>query len=358
MESPRNNVYQEANEMTFKEIIIGIQQWVKFLWGKRLIILLFTAAGVGGGLILALISKPRYKAELTFVLEDSKPTALGAYAGLANQFGIDLGTASESGIFSGDNILEFLKSRLMIEKALLSPVLRNGKVQSLADYYLEIDNSKEKWKKNSGFENISFPVSVDRRGFTRQHDSILSVIYDKIGSENLVISKPDKKLSFILVECISEDELFSKLFIERLVKEATDFYIHTKLQRSKVIVDKLQIKADSIESLLNRKTYSVAESQDLNLNPARSMAGVRTELVARDKLVLQTMYGEVVKNLELSRMTMAQETPIIQIVDNPVLPLKKSKLGVVKGIVLGGILAGFLVGIFLIIGRMYKTIMS
>ena len=154
------------------------------------------------------------------------------------------------------------------------------------------------------------------------------------------------------------DKIFSKKFTERLVKEATDFYIQTKLQRSKVTVDKLQMKADSIELLLNRKTYSLAESQDLNLNPARSMAGIRTELAARDKLVLQTIFGEVVKNLELSKMAMAQETPIIQIVDRPVLPLKKNQTGIIKGIVIGGFLAGFATVFVLMLKRTYKLIMN
>ncbi len=55
------------------------------------------------------------------------------------------------------------------------------------------------------------------------------------------------------------------------------------------------------------------------------MASIGSELAMRDKTVLQTMYGEVVKNLEISKIAMAQETPIIQIVDMPILPLEKTK---------------------------------
>lgn len=349
---------QQGEPISLKDLILKIQIWIAYLWRKWLIILIFGLIGGGLGLTYALSKKPQYVAELTFVLEDSKPGALGAYTGLASQFGIDLASGSGSGVFSGDNILEFLKSRLMVEKALLSPVFHDGKLQSLADYYIDMNELREAWKKKPSIKNLHFPVDPSRKGFSLQQDSVLNTIYEGIIKENLNVTKPDKKLSFVSVKCTTPDELFSKAFTERLVKEATDFYVLTKTQRSKTTVDKLQAKADSIETLLNRKTYSVAASQDMNLNPARSMAGVSTELVSRDKMVLQTMYAEVVKNLELSRMSMAQETPIIQIVDIPILPLKKEKFGKIKGIILGGFLGGFLIVTWLLLRRLYKEVMA
>jgi hypothetical protein len=175
---------------------------------------------------------------------------------------------------------------------------------------------------------------------------------------NLEVSKPDKKLSFISVKCTSPNEIFSKIFTERLVKEATDFYVETKTKRSRTNVDILQVKADSLEKLLNRKTYSVAATEDVNLNPAKRVATVGMEVGSRDKLVIQTIYGEVIKNLEMSRMAMAQEMPLIQIVDKPILPLHKKKVGKAKGIVLGGIFGGFLICILLIILETYRKMIT
>jgi hypothetical protein len=306
-----------------------------------------------------LLSKPNYTAELTFVLEDSKSSGpLGAYAGLASQFGIDLGgMGGSSGIFAGDNILQFLKSRLMIEKTLLTPVKTfDSSEKSLADLYMDID-MREKWKGKPRLAGIRFPL-IDRKKYSLLQDSVLFVIYNKILDDHLEVSKPDKKLTFISVKCVAKDETFSKVFTERLVKVATDFYIETKTKRSKTNVDKLQAEADGIEAALNRKTFAVAESQDMNLNPARSRASVGTELVARDKMVLQTMYAEVVKNLELSKITMAQETPVIQIVDVPILPLEMKKVGKLKGIVIGGFLVGLFTVMWLCIRRFYKKLME
>jgi uncharacterized protein involved in exopolysaccharide biosynthesis len=47
------------------------------------------------------------------------------------------------------------------------------------------------------------------------------------------------------------------------------------------------------------------------------------------------------KNLEVSKMTLAQETPTIQIVDSPVFPLENDKIKWYKGLFLG-----FFLGLF------------
>jgi uncharacterized protein involved in exopolysaccharide biosynthesis len=42
--------------------------------------------------------------------------------------------------------------------------------------------------------------------------------------------------------------------------------------------------------------------------------------------VLTTIFSETVKNLEASKAMLAQETPTVQIVDEPELPLTKNRL--------------------------------
>ena len=348
---------EQEDDVSIKKLLLSIQGWFNYLLRQWKIIIPVSIVGAAIGFAYSLTRKTQYIGELTFILEDTKSGGLGAYSGIASQLGIDLGGASQSGLFAGDNIIEFLRSRLMIEKTLLSPV--SGKQsQSLAEMYLDVYKVRDSWK-GTPLQDLKLPpVLTDRSGFRLKQDSVLNEIYNKLVKSHLVIAKPDKKLSFVNIRCTTENETFSKIFVERLVKEAIDFYIAMKTQRSKINVDKLQLRADSIESLLNKKTYSAAASQDMNLNPARRVATVNTELVTRDKTVLQTMYIEVVKNLEMSRYAMAQETPVIQIIDAPILPLKKEKFGKLKGIILGGFLAGFFITLFLVIKKIYKDIMA
>ncbi len=149
------------------------------------------------------------------------------------------------------------------------------------------------------------------------------------------------------------DEKLSQLFSLYIIDQATQFYIQTKTKAQRINVNTLQARADSIGRLLNRKTYSASAANSilLDANPAYPTANVRTELEQRDKMVLQTIYTEIIKNLEVSRTMLAQETPTFQLVDTPQLPLHKNKIKYPKGIVMGVMLAVALYSLFLLAFR-------
>ena len=56
---------------------------------------------------------------------------------------------------------------------------------------------------------------------------------------------------------------------------------------------------------------------------------------------------QLVTNLELARVALRKETPLIQIIDQPILPLKKDKLSKLKSLVIGGLIFNFIYIIFL-----------
>ena len=149
------------------------------------------------------------------------------------------------------------------------------------------------------------------------------------------------------------NEEVAQLFTTRLIDQATRFYIDTKTLRQRTNVNRLQVRADSIGRLLNRKTYSASAANSilLDANPAYPTANVGVELKERDKMVLQTIYAEIIKNLEISRTMLLQETPTFQIVDEPELPLKKNRTGYLKSMVFGGMILGFVYALYLLLFR-------
>ena len=149
------------------------------------------------------------------------------------------------------------------------------------------------------------------------------------------------------------NEALAQVFTSRLIDQATRFYIDTKTKRQRNNVNRLQARADSIGLLLNRKTYTASEANAvmLDVNPAYPTANVGLELKQRDKLVLQTIYAEIVKNLEISRTMLIQETPTFQIVDEPELPLKKNRTGFLISIIYGGLIMGIAGALYLLLSR-------
>jgi len=65
-----------------------------------------------------------------------------------------------------------------------------------------------------------------------------------------------------------------------------------------------------------------------------------------------TVYTEILKNLETLKLDLARETPLVQVIDQPIFPLKKEKLGKVKGTFFGGIIGGVLIVVYLL-GMLY-----
>ncbi|RYF20877.1 MAG: lipopolysaccharide biosynthesis protein, partial [Flavobacteriales bacterium] len=342
----------QEDEISLKELILKIQEWWQYLWSKKWIII---AAGLVGGLLglgYSFIKKPIYTATTTFVLESGdKSGGLGAYAGLASMMGIELG-GSGGGIFQGDNILELYKSRTMLEKTLLSPVDSISQ-QPLIERYIDINELRKTWDKKPELKSLYFKVdelsnSIDDVKVKRVRDSVMGKIIENIAKMSLSVVKPDKKLSIIKVDTKSTDEVFAKRFNEELVDNVNKFYIQTKTKKSLENVKILQHKTDSVRAVMNGAIYSAASVVDAtpNLNPTRQVQ--RTAPVQRAQFSAETnkaVLGEMVKNLEMSKMALLKETPLIQVVDDPVYPLKKDKLGKVIGLFGGGLIFGFLVTI-------------
>lgn len=357
--SQANNNPVDSDEISLKELLLKLKEWWTYLLSQWKLIIGIAFMGSLVGLAYAYTSKPIYKAEFSFVLEDEKSSGgLGGALGLASQFGLDLGGGGGGGVFAGDNLLELMKSRSMVQKALLSPVNIEGKDQSLADYYISLKDMRKGWRGNANLESLNYPIQSDVSKFNRAQDSVLMGIHEDIIKNLLSVAKVDKKLSILKVTVNSKNEIFSKAFTEALVSVVSNFYVETKTKKSKVNVAILQFQADSIRNQLNSAISGVAQSNDAipNLNAARQVLRSSGQQRQIDVQANTAILTELVKNLELSKLSLRKETPLIQVIDRPVLPLAVERLGKSKGILMGGFLAGFLVVIFLIVKRLIGQI--
>jgi hypothetical protein len=346
------------DEISLKELVEKVKEWFSYLLSQWKIILLAGIFGAALGLAYSFSKKPIYTATLSFALEDEKSGGgLGGALGLASQFGLDLGGGGGS-IFTGSNLTELFKSRSMVEQTLLSPVTSNGKTISLAEMFIQNEGWRDKWKEKPKYKDIQFLPNVKRKYFTRVHDSILGVIYENLTKEGLAVAQKDKKVAIISIDMVSANELFAKYFCEALAKQVSDFYVTSKSKKARMNMDILKRQTDSIRRELNGAITGVAVANDntFGLNPAMN---VRRAPSARRQVDVQAntaILTELVKQTEMAKVTLRKETPLIQVIDRPILPLKKEKFGKAKGIVMGGFLAGFLVVIGLIFRRILKML--
>jgi hypothetical protein len=346
------------DEITLKELILKAKEWYTFLLSKWKTIVVSGIIGAVLGLSYSFYKKPIYTATLTYALEDGKAAGgLGGALGLASSFGLDLG-GSSGGAFAGANLMELFKSRAMVEKTLLAPVTQNNKTISLAEMYIQEKKWREKWDEKPKLKGLKFLPNADRTKFTRAQDSIFGVIYNDLSKNALTVEQKDKKVAIGTITMKGTNELFAQQFNLALTKTVTDFYIETKSKRAKENMDILVRQTDSIRAELNGAITGVAVANDntFGLNPALNVKRVPSARRQVDVQANTAILTEIVKQAELAKVTLRKETPLIQVIDQPILPLPKEKFGKAKGILLGGILAGFLTILGLIVRRIFQEL--
>ncbi|WP_294348883.1 Wzz/FepE/Etk N-terminal domain-containing protein [uncultured Sphingobacterium sp.] len=348
-------------KISLKDILLKVGDLFSYLVSRWYIILIF---GVFGGLLgffYAKLQKPAYKSTTTFVLEsgDGGSGGLGQMAGLAALAGVDLGP-SGGGIFQGDNLFELYKSRKMIELALLQRSPSDSSLL-LLDRYLTLTNEREKWKEsNPELMNIDFLKALSSTQ-ARLRDSILQQTVQNINKTNLDVGHLDKKSSLIKVDVKSPDEVFSKEFNEAIVDQVNNFYIKTKTKKSLDNIEILQRKTDSVRAVMNGAITSSAVIVDVtpNLNPTKQSQ--RLIPAQRSQFSVETnraILGQLVQNLEMAKMALLKETPLIQVIDQPLYPLQIIKIGKLKSLIIGGILASFICVIILLGIKSFRDLMS
>jgi uncharacterized protein involved in exopolysaccharide biosynthesis len=343
------------DEISLKELIQKAAEWFTYFKSKWKII--FIAGILGGflGLGYAFTKKTVYTAKLSFVIEEKGGSSSGGLATLAAQFGLS-GGGDGGSLFSGSNIIELLKSRFLIEKTLLSTVNINGKSDLLINRYIQFNKLDQAWTKKINLATLKF-TDDDRNKFTLQQDSVLGMISGGLINGSVEVAQQDKKLSIINISVKSTDEVFAKVFSEKLIETVTDFYIETKTKKSRSNVLLLQNRADSVQRELNAALYGRAQFGDQNMGLIRQQAAVPKLKQEMKVQMLGTLYGELVKNLEFAKLTLMREEPLVQIIDQPIMPLPKARLGKLKAMVVGGFLFGFLSLLGLVGKKVWREMM-
>jgi len=343
-------VEQYNDEIQLKDILIKLSEYKTELWNKKGKIVLFSFLFFVFGILVAFNSTSEYKADLTFVVEDASSgnPSLGSLSGVASQFGFDLGGANSS-TFSQENIMQLLKSRVVVEAALLRSKSINGKKNLLIEYYLTFNKIRETWENSDELNGVNF-----HEDHTLEHDSILGNIWGDIREEKLTVEIQNEEANIITLSYISVNESFAKHFTEALIDEMSKMYIKHQTTQARNTLDFLRDRADSVFVELEKSEQEFARIKDINQRIIKASGRLKELQLMREVEVLNTMYLEIVKNLEISKITLLNKTPIIQIIDKPFLPLQEEKLSKSLAGILGGFLGGFLAVFFFVFRKLFR----
>lgn len=302
----------------------------------------------------AYTTSPVYTAELTFMLnEDEGGGGMGGVSAILGQFGLGGGGG---GKFNLEKMLQLAKSRRIIQDALFEKVKIAGKTDYLANHVIEIYDYHENWVEDStGLANFLF-VRDSIVAFDRIENTVLKKIHQRIiggeGTSGLLGSSISEDTGILAMSSTTIREELSIVLTKTVYDKLSDFYISKSIERQKVTFNIIKNKADSLQNTLNAAQSRLLRFQDAN----RGLTLLRYEA---EKIRLQqeiqkliVAYGESYKQLEIADFSLRNGTPVVQVIDLPVAPIRPKQESKIKAIIIGCLLGVFL-GVLLIIGRKF-----
>lgn len=338
----QNNKINDPNQeqgISISMLASIIRSHITYLRSKWITLLICIIIGAILGLLYSIYKKPSYLAQTTFTIDETNVSGAGI-SSLASQFGITVGT-DKNGVFDKTNIPSLFQSRLMVQKTLLTPMPFERDTELLVNRYIAFNHYRDSWKNKPELANITFAAN---KPLTRLQDSVLNMFYNDIIKSQLAVNKLDMKLSILSLTYTCKDELFSKEFSEAIVKNVMEFYTITRTKKTAQNLAVLQKQVDSVKKRLTKSLVNVASSTDAtpNANPLKSVLGVSTQNRSVDAEIDRAAMVQLSSSLEAARIQLNQQTPLIDFIDTPILPLEVSRLSKTKGIILGGFIAAII----------------
>ena len=339
-------------------LINSIKDWFTYLLSNLKGIVIITSIFLSLVLLFNFIKSPVHYARTSFVLDsESSSNSIGDIASLASLAGINASSFIDaSSLFQIDNIQELYRSNSMIKQTLLTDSDFGNERSLLIDRLASNEKIDKKWDKL----NVDFSTYNSKSNNLRVHDSILKELVKIIKEKYLIVDKPSRKTTILEIGFDHKDELFAKSFNENLVSIVNDFYFKTKTQKTGENLKILERQADSVKKVLDKSILFLAEKDQSipNPNPLTKVSLVPYQKALVDVQANGAIYQQIVTQLELAKVTHRNNTPLIQIIDKPVLPLENSRLKLFECFVygiFGGLFFSVLYYSFL---RFYKSLIK
>jgi len=337
IQEKKTNIYEIFHKV--KEYWVKLRLW--FFLG-------LLVGGLLGGYFYYKTSKmpPQYYAKTTFML--SSDDVSGSGGGIAASMGIMLPAMSGGG--NKVILLELLKSHSMVERTLLTSAVVDGDSNLLINHFIKIYGYKDAWEGDKYWENYQFKEGYEmdreerRDAFLRQAAITIEGTYKPV--------KTDEGIFELVYTSGNED--FTKAFVDNLIFTLIDYYTDKKTAKARVVYEYAKRRHDELYGRINGQERSLAQMQDKTSEFMFLEDKVPQFKAQRDISLSSGLLEESAKSLAAASMSLVQETPFVQVIDDARFPLTvieapKLKRGLIAFLIgfLGvlGIATGIVVGL-------------
>ncbi len=351
---------QEKEAFTLKDTLLTIRDYLFELIKKWYVYVLFIGLGIGGAHYYMEQQKTAYFAKLTFMTNNDGGGGVSAVLQIVGQFGGLGGGGGGGGGGKSEKMIEIFRSKRMVYQTMMKSIDISGKSDLLFNHYIQLFKMHEKWE-GSKLQGFRFsPKSPE--AFTLEEHTAAKRIYNTIVGKYMNVAA--SKSGVIQATFDSPVDIFPKYFLEELIKTVGKFYVDKAIQQQRETYQIIKARTDSLEQALFNAEERIAEWGDKHRIALR--AGTLTakrlmekQRMAREAEVLHLMHSEAAANLEVARMNLLNNTPVIQVIDYPTLPLAKTEpqaqLPTLVAIVMGFLIATVLIMFYKLIKDALKS---
>ncbi len=296
-------------------------------------------------------SPTTYTATLTFMLSEDKGFQQGM---LGSLFGMTMSNIDAGGNLNLAKLDELIFTRSILQKVLFTKIAlsaEEGKERRddyLINHYIDFFGMRSQWK-GTDMENFSFKHdSVP--AFTRSESSLMLTIYGRLTGMHL--AKTTSPGGIMSLNFSSTSETFSFEFVNTMFRVFDEYYTEKTTEKQKILVKAARERVEQLRGKMEQAENAYINYLNQNGAAARGQNHVliQQQYLARELQVEMEAYFASVRAREAAEAALAQQVPLIQIVDAPVYPLPVNRVNASFYFLIGAV-GGGVAGLVLVVGR-------
>lgn len=355
---PEKQLYED--EITLKELILKLQEYWRELWRNWLLIGLVALPFFLYKVYSAYTTPPTFPGKLTFMVDEDEGGSFRSISGILGQFGFNTGN---TGKYNLDKILEISKSRRVIQMALFARASVAGKEDWIANHIIHYSDLPDRWSDDTtGLKDFRFNhPDMDRFNLVenRALKSVLGVLNGTEKIAGIYQTSYDEDTGIMSLQFDGRHQDLSIAFLDTLFFKLREYYVEKSVEKAQSTFQIIKEKTDSIAGELAAAEYSLADFIDRSQNVYSAREGeLQRSRLAAQVSRLQIMYGEAMKNLQLSELSLRNKEPFITLIDSPLSPLTPKQESLLRSGIIGLVL-GIMIGVTFVLGRkIYRDTMN
>ncbi|MFA6540128.1 MAG: hypothetical protein WCT99_00855 [Bacteroidota bacterium] len=274
---------------------IVLQNWKKILYLNGAIAILSAA-------ILLLFVKNYYDSSIVILPDYGGGSMLGSLSGLA----------AVAGISVGESVPTMIYQKLLEGEAVLEPVIYKKYDTREFDHPVNLIDYNE----------IELDVTNDSDPkFLQDRDKFLQMI--KIFKEKMLMTDYDRNTSILTVTVRTHEPILSSEIVNNLVSSLDEFVRTKRKSNAKEQRIYIEKRTDQVQDSLRIAEETLKGFREKNRVTATPQLLLDLTRLVRNVDILQAVYIELTKQMELIKLEEVKDSPIINIREGAGIPVKK-----------------------------------